>query len=112
MAGGGTAQPRKDNASNSDRAEEERQRTGARLYDPERNRAERGGRQERPPRMSAEQRDRLRQDFTLAQIDRHSCELEEMDVEGLQRMVEIPAKMPSAASSSRVRRRASSEVTE
>jgi hypothetical protein len=69
LAGGGTAQPRKDNASNSDRAEEERQRTGARLYDPERNRAERGGRQERPPRMSAEQRDRLRQDIEDANKD-------------------------------------------
>jgi hypothetical protein len=69
LAGGATAQPRKDGASKSDRAEEERERTRAQLYDADRNRAERGHRPERTPRMSAEQRDRLRQDVEDANKD-------------------------------------------
>jgi hypothetical protein len=51
LAGDGIAQPRKDDATKSERAEEDRNRT------------ERGDRRERPPRMSAEQRERLRQDI-------------------------------------------------
>ena len=40
-------------------------------------------------------RDRLREELTLAQIDRHSAELEEMDVEGILAFVE--RVLPSAS---------------
>jgi hypothetical protein len=40
-------------------------------------------------------RDKLRQEFMLAQMDRHSCELEEMDVEGILAFAE--RVLPSAS---------------
>ena len=40
-------------------------------------------------------RDKLREEFTLAQMDRHSCELEEMDVEGILAFAE--RVLPSAS---------------
>jgi hypothetical protein len=40
-------------------------------------------------------RDKLREELTLAQMDRHSCELEEMDVEGILAFAE--RVLPSAS---------------
>lgn len=65
LAGGGLAQPRKDEASKPERVEEKRRQ----IYDADRNRAERGDRPERPPRMSAEQREQLRRDIQDANQD-------------------------------------------
>lgn len=68
-AGGGLAQPRNDTASKPGTGEQERQRVRERMDDVYRNRAERGDRPERPPRMSAEQRERLRRDIEDANKD-------------------------------------------
>jgi hypothetical protein len=62
LAGGGLAQPHKDEASKSGTREEQ-------THDVYRSRAERGDRPERPPRMSAEQRERLRRDIEDANKD-------------------------------------------
>jgi hypothetical protein len=69
LAGGGLAQPRNDEASKPGTGEQERPRMREQMDDVYRNRAERGDRPERPPRMSPEQRERLRRDIEDANKD-------------------------------------------